>query len=134
MVQFSDLRQLGKTKKRLDENEMEMGGFFKRASIFGRLKRRFSQSERDLSTLHLDMKENCPELNSTVDDSMLNCTMVKRKTNYSQSNGEISDEKSVHSLKHNKSRKPDYFNENNKSKSLTGEMINHKTKISSTHL
>ena len=80
MVRLTDLslrlNPLGKTKKRLNQSYIDLNGINHKTGMFDKLRRRFSQSERDVSTLGFDdgLRSSVTS-NAAVDDGfvMYNC-------------------------------------------------------------
>ena len=82
MVRLPDfslrLNPLGKTKKRLNQSYIDLNGINHKTGVFEKLKRRFSQSERDVSTLGFDNGlRSSVRSNTAVDDGfvMYNCML-----------------------------------------------------------
>ena len=55
MVRLPDFTPLGKTKQRLNHSYVDLHGLSRKNTVFDKLKRRFSQSERDISSLGIDL-------------------------------------------------------------------------------
>lgn len=80
MVRLTDLslrlNPLGRTKKRLNQSYIDLNGINHKTGVFDKLRRRFSQSERDVSKLGFDNGlRSSVTSNATVDDGfvMYNC-------------------------------------------------------------
>ena len=75
MVYFFDFHPLGRTKKRLNQSSVDLNGVVHRKNVFSKLKRRFSQSERDISSL--DLQDGVQRPDVSFDDSLIAYTITR---------------------------------------------------------
>ncbi|XP_065064285.1 uncharacterized protein LOC135690610 [Rhopilema esculentum] len=94
MVRLPDFTPLGKTKQRLNHSYVDLHGLSRKNTVFDKLKRRFSQSERDISSLGIDltqdlnngMSEAC-EGNSLIVYNMMTTTSDCLEPNFDSDSG-----------------------------------------------